>query len=178
MIPYMCIDAYTYLKKESSYLTACPTGRAHPTPTRSAFLRRSLSSATTSLPSNPLCTASTKAVKCSLIPSRSIEYRDHRPSFRSLRKPALYKTLRFREALVCEISRACITSQTQHSLSRSRFKILSLVSSDRALKALVKSRIALFLCISKYAHQHLLIIYLMSIRINLNNLIICIFMRI
>jgi len=141
-----------YIKKRGSYLTASPTGRAQPVPTRSAFLRRSLSNTTTSLPSNPLCTASTRAVKCSLIPFWSIEYRDHRPSFLSLRKPASYKTLRFREALVCEISRACITSQTQHSLSSSRFKILSLVSSDRALKALVKSRIVVIKFISKYAH--------------------------
>ena len=54
---------------------------------------------------------------------------------------ASYRALRLREALVWEISSACITSQTQHSRSRRMFRMRSLVSSERALKALTKSLI-------------------------------------
>ena len=47
--------------------------------------------------------------------------------------PTAYRALNIRDAFDCEISRTCITSQTQHSLSRRRFSTLSLESSAKDL---------------------------------------------
>lgn len=81
-----------------------------------------------------------------------MEYKVKRLSLRILRKPASYRILRLRDARVCEMLSACITSHTQHSRFMMRLMIRMRVSSERAKAALVNSFMG---TIPLYAHYRI-----------------------